>query len=103
MLYNIDKGELLFTASERSIMYGVSYCAAIRGIEGCMIQVEADISDGLPGFSLVGYLASEVKDITIAKMIQIRARKVAEICRFLPNIRGIPRFKVLISPHRASF
>lgn len=62
MLYNIDKGELLFTASERSIMYGVSYCAAIRGIEGCMIQVEADISDGLPGFSLVGYLASEVKE-----------------------------------------
>ena len=44
-----------------------------------------------------------VVDITIAKMIQIRAIKVAEICRFLPNIRGIPWFKVLISPHRASF
>lgn len=43
-------------------MYSVSYCAAIRGIEGCIIQVEADISDGLPGFSLVGYLSSEVKE-----------------------------------------
>jgi len=27
-----------------------------------MIQVEADISDGLPGFSLVGFLSSEVKE-----------------------------------------
>lgn len=43
-------------------MYSVSYCAAVRGIEGCMIQVEADISDGLPGFSLVGFLSSEVKE-----------------------------------------
>lgn len=43
-------------------MYSLSYCAAIRGIEGCMIQVEADISDGLPCFSLVGFLSSEVKE-----------------------------------------
>lgn len=43
-------------------MYSVSYCAAVRGIEGCMIQVEADISDGLPSFSLVGFLSSEVKE-----------------------------------------
>lgn len=43
-------------------MYSVSYCAAVKGIEGCMIQVEADISDGLPGFSLVGFLSSEVKE-----------------------------------------
>lgn len=43
-------------------MYSVSYCAAVHGIEGCMIQVEADISEGLPGFSLVGFLSSEVKE-----------------------------------------
>jgi len=43
-------------------MYSVSYCAAVHGIEGCMIQVEADVSDGLPGFSLVGFLSSEVKE-----------------------------------------
>lgn len=43
-------------------MYSVSYCAAIHGIEGCMIQVEADVSNGLPGFSLVGFLSSEVKE-----------------------------------------
>lgn len=43
-------------------MYSLSYCAAIRGIEGCLIQVEADVSDGLPCFSLVGFLSSEVKE-----------------------------------------
>lgn len=43
-------------------MYSVSYCAAVQGIEGCMIQVEADVSEGLPGFSLVGFLSSEVKE-----------------------------------------
>lgn len=43
-------------------MYSESFCAAIQGIDGCIIQVEADVSDGLPCFSLVGYLASEVKE-----------------------------------------
>lgn len=46
----------------RSSMYSLSYCAAVKGIEGCLIQVEADVSDGLPGFSLVGFLSSEVKE-----------------------------------------
>lgn len=27
-----------------------------------MVAVEADVSDGLPGFSMVGYLASEVRE-----------------------------------------
>lgn len=43
-------------------MYCKSLCAAIQGIDGCIIHVEADISDGLPYFSMVGYLASEVKE-----------------------------------------
>ncbi len=49
-------------ASGRSRMYSVSYCATVRGIDGCMVQAEADVSDGLPGFSLVGYLSSEGKE-----------------------------------------
>lgn len=48
--------------SEGSSMYSVSYCAAVNGIDGCLVQVEADVSDGLPGFSLVGFLSSEVKE-----------------------------------------
>ena len=86
------KGESLFS----TVTTGM-----VCGIHSSLVQVEVDTAQGLPCFQMVGFLGSEVKDITIAKMIQIGARKVAEICRFLPNIRGIPRFKVLISPHRA--
>lgn len=34
----------------------------LRGLLGVRIWVEADVGDGLPGFSLVGYLASELKE-----------------------------------------
>ena len=34
----------------------------IAGIEGRLVQVEADISDGLPSFEMVGYLASDVRE-----------------------------------------
>lgn len=43
-------------------MFSKSYCAAIHGIEGILVQVEADVSDGLPCFDMVGFLASEVKE-----------------------------------------
>lgn len=43
-------------------MYSKTFCSVIQGIEGRIIEIEADISDGLPGFSLVGYLSSEVKE-----------------------------------------
>lgn len=43
-------------------MFSEAYCVAVQGIEGHIIQVEADISDGLPCFSLVGFLSSEVKE-----------------------------------------
>ena len=34
----------------------------LRGMEGKNVNVEADVSDGLPGLILVGYLASEVRE-----------------------------------------
>lgn len=34
----------------------------LKGIEGHIIQVEADVSDGLPAFDMVGLLSSEVKE-----------------------------------------
>ncbi len=43
-------------------MFGKVQSAAITGIESHMVSVEADVSDGLPGFSMVGYLASEVRE-----------------------------------------
>lgn len=36
--------------------------AAICGMESCPIYVEADVSDGLPEFTMVGYLTSQVKE-----------------------------------------
>lgn len=53
-------------------MFSEAFCAAIQGIEGCIIQVEADVSDGLPCFSLVGYLASEVKEARERVRIAVR-------------------------------
>lgn len=43
-------------------MFSKVYSGGLRGLEGYQVQVEADISDGLPGFHMVGYLASEVRE-----------------------------------------
>ena len=43
-------------------MFSRTKSAAIYGIESKMVSVEADVSDGLPQFLMVGYLASEVKE-----------------------------------------
>lgn len=36
--------------------------AAIGGVDGYPVRVEADVSEGMPGFQMVGYLASEVRE-----------------------------------------
>lgn len=43
-------------------MYSCIRSGLVHGVEGKMINVEADVSDGLPVFSLVGLLSSEVKE-----------------------------------------
>lgn len=43
-------------------MFSRVYSAGLQGIEGYLVQVEADVGDGLPGFHMVGYLASEVRE-----------------------------------------
>ena len=43
-------------------MYSIVSTAIIRGIRSIPISVEADVSDGLPMFEMVGFLASEVKE-----------------------------------------
>jgi len=43
-------------------MFSKIYSAALEGIRASVIQVEADISDGLPVFDMVGLLSSEVKE-----------------------------------------
>ena len=43
-------------------MFSSVYSAAILGMEVVPVQVEADVSDGLPMFSMVGYVNSQVKE-----------------------------------------
>lgn len=43
-------------------MFCKAFCGTVVGVEGMIIRVEADVSDGLPIFSMVGFLASEVKE-----------------------------------------
>ena len=43
-------------------MFSKVYSAGLQGIDGYPVQVEADVGNGLPGFHMVGYLASEVRE-----------------------------------------
>ncbi len=43
-------------------MFSSVLSAAIQGMDICPIQVEADVSDGLPSFAMVGYVTSQVKE-----------------------------------------
>ena len=43
-------------------MFASVISGVICGIESRLISVEADIGNGLPGFSMVGYLSSEVRE-----------------------------------------
>ncbi len=43
-------------------MYSVITTAINCGFEAVPVQVEADVSEGMPGFEMVGYLSSEVKE-----------------------------------------
>ena len=43
-------------------MFSTIISAAVLGMDVALIHVEVDIARGLPGFMLVGYLSSEVKE-----------------------------------------
>ncbi len=43
-------------------MFSSVYSGGLQGIDGYRVEVEADVSDGLPAFYMVGYLASEVRE-----------------------------------------
>lgn len=43
-------------------MFTSALSAAIRGMECCIVSVEADVRDGLPHFSMVGCLGADVKE-----------------------------------------
>ncbi|MCC8163295.1 MAG: magnesium chelatase, partial [Lachnospiraceae bacterium] len=43
-------------------MFSMILSAAVLGVEARLVQVEADICDGLPQFCMVGDLAQEVRE-----------------------------------------
>ena len=43
-------------------MYSLVHTATLCGIDSALVTVEADISSGMPMFSMVGFLSSEVKE-----------------------------------------
>lgn len=43
-------------------MFSKILSAFVNGLEVCLINVEADVSDGMPVFDMVGFLSSEVKE-----------------------------------------
>ena len=43
-------------------MYNKILSGTLHGVEGRLITVEADVSEGLPVFNMVGFLASEVRE-----------------------------------------
>lgn len=43
-------------------MYSKVLSGTLHGVEGRLITVEADVSEGLPTFNMVGFLASEVRE-----------------------------------------
>lgn len=43
-------------------MYSKVISGIVKGINGVLVYVEADMSNGLPIFEMVGYLSSELKE-----------------------------------------
>ena len=43
-------------------MYNRILSAALIGMDVVPVRVEADVSDGLPQFTMVGYLTSQVRE-----------------------------------------
>lgn len=43
-------------------MFSKASSVLVQGIHGCLIQVEANVCDGLPNFIMVGYLSGDLKE-----------------------------------------
>ena len=43
-------------------MYSSITSGAVHGISSYLMQIEVDVSDGLPGFNMVGFLSGEVRE-----------------------------------------
>src|SRR5699024_12133744 len=58
IFYTIQNGN----KERNESMFGKVNCIAAAGIDGYVVEVEADVANRLPSFDMVGFLASEVKE-----------------------------------------
>lgn len=64
-------------------MYSIVTTAIVHGIDSRLVQVEADISDGMPVFEMVGFLSAEVKEA------KERVRTALKNCGFALPVKRI--------------
>lgn len=57
-------------------MYTSVISAYLMGLEAVPVQVEVDVSDGLPGFYMVGYVSSQVKETCSRVRTALRNQRV---------------------------
>lgn len=57
---------------EVKFLYSKVYTMMIQGIDGLIVSVETDVSAGLPDFSMVGFLSSELKEAKERVRISIK-------------------------------
>ena len=61
---------------EELFMTGKAYTACIQGVNGRLVEVEADVMGGIPGFELTGNLSGIVKESKERVRLAIRNSKV---------------------------
>ena len=71
------------------------FSAMIQGIEGQIVKIQVDISNGLPNFNMIGYLSNEVKESkervrTALNNIRSEERRVGKECLRLCRSRWSP-------------
>ena len=67
-------------------MFSTVISGALLGIDSTLIRVETDISSGLPGLDMVGYLGSEVREA--GKRVRVAMRN----CGFQIPVSPLSRF-----------
>ena len=57
-------------------MYTSVMSAYLMGLEAVPVQVEVDVSDGLPGFYMVGYVSTQVRETCSRVRTALRNERV---------------------------
>ena len=84
-------------------MYYQVISGIVLGVEGSLVRVEVDASNGMPYFSMVGYLSSEVKEakdrvISALRSVLFHCRQKELRLIYLPRIS---EKRVLLSTFRS--